>query len=173
MRRRHHSQRFFCADYPKLELKNRLLNQFNLHTVIRLPASVFSLYTAIPNNILFFNKSSKSKGVWFYCVNMPDGYKHFSKTKPMLLEHFADCVDWWHNRHNIKDDAPDTFKAKSFTVYELVSCNYDFDLCGYPNDDEKILTPLDTIASFKRRRADFSAKLDSRLDKIATMLEVK
>lgn len=163
----------FGADGPKIELKKRLLNQFNLHTVIRLPSSVFSPYTSITTNILFFNKGTKSKGVWFYRVDMPNGYKHFSKTKPMLLAHFADCVDWWNNRRDIKDADTDTFKAKFFSIDELVARNYDFDLCGYPNDDEKILTPIETIANFKRHRADLSAKLDLRLDKIAAMLEDK
>ena len=160
----------FGTDGAKLEIKKRLLNQFNLHTVIRLPQSVFAPYTSITTNILFFDKKKKSSGVWFYRVDIPPTYKHFSKTKPMLLEHFADCVDWWNNRQEIKDADSDTFKAKFFSVEELVGRNYDFDLCGYPSTEEEILTPLETIQDFHQRRDALNAKIDSQLAKISELL---
>lgn len=163
----------FGSDAPKLELKKRLLNQFNLHTVIRLPASVFAPYTSITTNILFFNNDTKSKGVWFFRVDMPHDFKHFSKTKPMRIEHFADCLEWWDNRRDIKDADTDTFKAKFFSVDELVDRNYDFDLCGYPTDSESVLTPLETIHEYHKRRADLTQKFDARLEKIIALLEGK
>lgn len=65
----------------------------------------------------------------------------------MLPEHLADCIEYWNNRRDIKDLDTDTFKAKFYCVAELISRNYDFDLWGYPNDDEEILMPLDKITA--------------------------
>ncbi|HQK54169.1 MAG TPA: class I SAM-dependent DNA methyltransferase, partial [Sedimentibacter sp.] len=109
----------FVVDNAKVAIKKKLLEEFNLHTVIRMPSSVFAPYTPITTNILFFDKSKKTDVVWFYRVDMPDGYKHFSKTKPMKVEHFDECVAWWNNRKEIKDSETDTFKAKCYTIQEL------------------------------------------------------
>ncbi len=163
----------FGTDGAKIELKKRLLNQFNLHTIIRLPQSVFSPYTSITTNILFFDQTRKTDKIWFYRVDMPEGYKHFSKTKPMLLEHFANCVDWWNNRREIQDADAETFKAKAFTVAEIVNREYDLDLCGYPSTDEEILSPAETIKNFQEHRAALNHKINSRLEKISALLEVR
>ena len=161
----------FGTDSPKIELKKRLLNQFNLHTIIRLPQSVFSPYTSITTNILFFDKTRRTEKIWFYRVDMPEGYKHFSKTKPMLLEHFADCIEWWSNRREIQDTDSETFKAKSFTVEKIVNRGYDLDLCDYPSTDEEILSPIETIRDFQERRATLNSKIDSRLEKLSALLQ--
>lgn len=73
----------FGTDNAKVNLKKKLLNEFNLHTVIRMPGSVFSPYTSITTNILFFDNTHPTEETWFYRLDMPEGYKHFSKTKPM------------------------------------------------------------------------------------------
>ena len=88
----------FGTDNAKINIKNKLLTQFNLHTVIRMPGSVFAPYTSITTNILFFDNTHPTEETWFYRIDMPEGYKHFSKTKPMKLEHFAPVIDWWNNR---------------------------------------------------------------------------
>lgn len=161
----------FGTDAPKIELKKRLLHQMNLHTIIRLPQSVFSPYTSITTNILFFDRTRKTDKLWIYRVDMPEGYKHFSKTKPMTLEHFADCAEWWSNRREIQDDDSETFKAKSFTVDEIFKRGYDLDLCGYPSTDEEILSPIETIRDFQERRAALNSKIDSRLEKLSALLQ--
>lgn len=78
----------FGTDNAKVALKKKLLTEFNLHTVVRMPHSVFSPYTSITTNILFFDRTTPTAETWFYRLDMPEGYKHFSKTKPMKLEHF-------------------------------------------------------------------------------------
>jgi len=161
----------FGTDGAKLEIKKRLLNQFNLHTIIRLPQSVFAPYTSITTNILFFDKTKKSSGVWFYRVDIPPTYKHFSKTKPMEFEHFQACIDWWDNKSEIKDTDTDSFKAKFFSVEELISRNYDLDLCGFPSTEEKILSPQDTIQDFHQRRDALNSKIDLQLEKISNLLQ--
>ena len=79
----------FGTDNAKIAIKEKLLSEFNLHTIIRMPHSVFAPYTSITTNILFFDRTHPTTETWFYRLDMPEGYKNFSKTKPMKLEHFA------------------------------------------------------------------------------------
>lgn len=120
----------FGQDNAKTEIKRRMLEEMNLHTVLRLPQSVFAPYTSITTNVLFFDNSGASEGVWFYRMDMPEGYKHFSKTKPIRLEHFAPVKEWWENRRDIEEDGNP--KAKFYTVDELRDGGFNLDLCGYP-----------------------------------------
>lgn len=163
----------FGTDNAKVAIKKKLLEEFNLHTIIRMPASVFAPYTSITTNILFFDKTKKTDTVWFYRVDMPDGYKHFSKTKPMKVEHFDECVAWWNDRKQIKDADTDTYKAKEYTVQELAERGYDLDLCGYPTVEEEVLSPEETIRIFHEKRDSLNARIDKRLAEIETLLGVK
>jgi type I restriction enzyme M protein len=79
-------------------IKQQLLTECNLHTVVRLPDGVFEPYTAIPSNLLFFEKTGRTKEVWFYEIPPPEGRKKYSKTRPMRFEEFADCQAWWDAR---------------------------------------------------------------------------
>ncbi len=79
-------------------IKRDLLTQCNLHTVVRLPDGVFEPYTAIPSNLLFFEKTGRTREVWFYEVPLPEGRKKYSKTKPMRFEEFSGCQAWWSRR---------------------------------------------------------------------------
>ena len=90
---------FLFGTGVKAAIKKRLLEDCNLHTVVRLPKDVFAPYTNINTNLLFFQKGTPTKGIWYYRLEMPQGYKHFSKTRPMLPEHFQPVRDWWNNRH--------------------------------------------------------------------------
>lgn len=115
-------------DAAKVEIKRRLVEEFNLHTVVRMPQSVFAPYTSITTNILFFDNTDRGEGVWFYRMDMPDGYKRFSKTKPIRPEHFDRVREWWSDRKVI--ELPDGPKAKRYSVDELVAGGFNFDLCG-------------------------------------------
>ena len=163
----------FGMDNAKVAIKKKLLDEFNLHTIIRMPSSVFAPYTSITTNILFFDKSKKTENVWFYRVDMPNGYKHFSKTKPMKVEHFSDCVVWWNDRKEIQDTETETFKAKLYSVLELIDRNYDLDLCGYPTIEEEILSPQETIKLFHNKRDTLNAQIDKMLLKIEDILGIK
>ncbi|MCF0247284.1 MAG: SAM-dependent DNA methyltransferase, partial [Synergistes sp.] len=106
----------FGTDNAKVAIKKKLLSEFNLHTIIRLPHSVFAPYTSITTNILFFDNAEPAGETWIYRLDMPDGYKNFSKTKPMKQEHFAPAEEWWNDRKEITEDGFD--KAKKYTVEE-------------------------------------------------------
>ena len=79
----------------KTRLKEHLLEECNLHTVVRLPNSVFKPYASIGTNLLFFEKGSPTKDIWFYEHRVPDGQKAYSMTKPIRIDHLAPCVAWW------------------------------------------------------------------------------
>ncbi|MFR7030691.1 class I SAM-dependent DNA methyltransferase, partial [Streptococcus pneumoniae] len=128
---------FLFGEGVKTRLKQKLVDEFNLHTIIRLPHSVFAPYTGIHTNILFFDKTKKTEETWFYRLDMPDGYKNFSKTKPMKSEHFNPVRDWWENREEILEGK--FYKSKSFTPSELAELNYNLDQCGFPKEEEEIL----------------------------------
>ena len=159
----------FGLDNAKVAIKTKLLTEFNLHTVIRLPGSVFSPYTSISTNLLFFDNKEPSGDVWFYRVDMPSDRKHFSKTKPMELKHFDDAIAWWNDRKEIElEDGP---KAKKYSIDYLLNdqgCN--IDLCGYPHEEEEVLDPLDTIRNYQEKRTTLNAEIDKVLAELEALL---
>ena len=159
----------FGTDSAKVNIKKKLLREFNLHTIIRLPGSVFSPYTSITTNILFFDNTHPTEETWFYRLDMPEGYKHFSKTKPMKLEHFQPVLDWWNDRQEINEEGFD--KAKKLTVQQLTEeLGYNLDQCGYPHEEEEILAPMDLIQRYEEQRASLNAEIDRVLEEITSLL---
>jgi type I restriction enzyme M protein len=79
-------------------IKEELLKDFNLHTIVRLPNGVFAPYTSIPTNVLFFDRFGPTQDVWYYEQPLPEGRKNYTKTAPLQFEEFADCIAWWKNR---------------------------------------------------------------------------
>lgn len=162
----------FGNDNAKVNLKKKLLTEYNLHTVVRLPQSVFSPYTSITTNILFFNNEEPTGKTWFYRVDIPDGIKHFSKTKPMKLSDFDDCVTWWNDRKEIADEEGNP-KAKCFTSQELIEGGYNLDLCGYPHEEEEILSIKETIINYKKHSEATEEKINVTLAKITEILGIE
>ena len=160
----------FGTDNAKVAIKTKLFSEFNVHTIIRMPGSVFSPYTSITTNILFFDHTGPTEETWFYRLDMPEGYKHFSKTKPMKLEHFAPAVEWWNDRKEIQLDGFD--KAKKYTVQEIKDRNYNIDLCGYPHEEEEILPPKELIQQYQEKRASLNADIDRILAQITEILGI-
>lgn len=159
----------FGLDNAKVNIKKKLIGEFNLHTVVRLPSSVFSPYTSITTNLLFFDNTKPTTETWFYRVDIPSDRKHFSKTKPMELRHFEDCITWWNNREIIPDG--EYFKAQKYTADYLLNeqgCN--IDLCGYPHEEEEILDPIDLIQRYQEERSSLNATVDRAVQQISTSL---
>lgn len=82
----------------KTRIKEMLLTECNLHTIVRLPKGVFAPYTSIKTNVLFFEKGRPTKEIWYYEHPYPEGFKSYSKTKPMRIEEFEPEKAWWNNR---------------------------------------------------------------------------
>ena len=161
----------FGTDNAKTAIKRKILTEFDLHTVIRMPHSVFAPYTSITTNILFFDRTKPTVDTWFYRLDMPDGYKNFNKTNPMKLEHFTPAIEWWSNREEINIDGFD--KAKKYSAQELTDRIYNIDLCGFPHEEEEILPPHELIQQYQEKRAALNASIDSILAEIENILEIK
>lgn len=110
-------------------IKEELLKEFNLHTIVRLPNGVFEPYTKIPTNLLFFDRSGSTKDVWFYELPLPDGRKNYSKTKPLQFEEFTACVAWFRAKRRKENDQAWRVSAADLLKYDgrgaLLSCNLD------------------------------------------------
>ena len=159
----------FGLDNAKVNLKKKLLKEFNLHTIIRMPGSVFAPYTSITTNILFFDNTKATEETWFYRLDMPSDRKHFSKTKPMELKHFDPVVEWWNNRQEITLDGFD--KAKRYTAVQIADeLGYNLDQCGYPHKEEEILAPMDLMQRYQEERASLNAEIDRVLTELTALL---
>lgn len=86
---------FLFGEGIKTRIKEKLLEECNLHTIVRLPNSVFAPYTGIKTNLLFFTKGTPTEDIWFYEHPLPEGVKAYNKTKPMKVEEFKQLTDWW------------------------------------------------------------------------------
>lgn len=165
----------FGTDNTKVAIKKKLMEECNLHTIIRLPGSVFAPYTSIATNLLFFDKTKSIDEVWFYRMDLPSGYKAFSKTKPVELKHMQSIIDWWNNRVEIKDEKDDeslteTWKAKKFSKEEIIRLNFNLDQCGSPTKEEIILSPLETMNNFIEKREKLEKELDKKLKEIIALI---
>jgi type I restriction enzyme M protein len=105
----------------KTRIKKRLVDECNLHTIVRLPNGVFAPYTSIKTNILFFVKGEPTREIWYYEHPYPEGYKSYSKTKPMLLEEFEPERAWWENR-------AESEQAWCVPIEDIVASGYNFDI---------------------------------------------
>jgi type I restriction enzyme M protein len=101
-------------------IKEELLKEFNLHTIVRLPNGVFAPYTNIQTNILFFDRSGLTRDVWYYEQPLPEGRKNYTKTQPMRFEEFADCIMWWGKRE-------ENDRAWKVSASELLANNCNLD----------------------------------------------
>ncbi|QYK49405.1 MAG: N-6 DNA methylase [Phycisphaeraceae bacterium] len=112
----------------KTRLKERLLKECDLHTIVRLPKGVFAPYTPINTNVLFFTKGRPTKAVWYYEHPYPDGYKSYSKTKPMRIEEFEPEKAWWTKR-------TETERAWKVSIEDIKARGYNLDIKN-PNAPE-------------------------------------
>jgi type I restriction enzyme M protein len=154
----------------KTKIKKLLLDECNLHTVVRLPNSVFAPYTSIKTNILFFEKKSqgKNKGtkdVWYYEVPLPTGVKAFNKTKPMKLEDFAACAEWWGEGKSInaktkRKNRQENEFAWNVSIDEIIERNYNLDIKN-PHVGEVIShDPEELLADYSKQQTDIQTLRD-------------
>jgi type I restriction enzyme M protein len=118
-------------------IKEELLKDFNLHTVVRLPRGVFSPYADIPSNLLFFDRGGLTREIWYYEHPLPEGRKSYTKTNPLRYEEFQPCLEWWNdrtvNQRAWKVPLDDVLKYDS--AQKLISVNLDL---KNPNDEPEL-----------------------------------
>ncbi len=110
----------------KTRLKEHLMEECNLHTIVRLPNSVFRPYASIGTNLLFFEKGSPTKDIWFYEHRVPEGQKAYSMTKPIRLEHLQACMDWWGGKDRKgREEGPQAWRV---SAEDIKARNYNLDI---------------------------------------------
>ncbi|MCY1704287.1 class I SAM-dependent DNA methyltransferase [Deinococcus sp. SL84] len=138
----------FDASTAGIAIKKDLLSEFSLHTIVRLKEGVFSPYTDIPTNILFFERNLPSKDIWYYESPLPDSRKKYTKTKPIQFDEFAPLLNWWDNRE-------ENDRAWRVDVSAIAGNNYNLDIKN-PNaaQDFEHMPPQELLADImhKERR---------------------
>lgn len=129
----------------KTRVKEHLLTECDLHTIVRLPNGVFAPYTSIKTNILFFEKGKPTREVWYYEHPYPAGYKSYSKTKPMRIEEFGPEKAWWTHRVESK------FSWK-VTIEQIRERGFNLDLQNPNAPESKHEDPDELLARFDKER---------------------
>jgi type I restriction enzyme M protein len=148
----------------KTRIKEQLLETCNLHTVVRLPNGVFSPYTAIKTNLLFFTKGTPTQNVWFYEHPYPAGYKNYSKTKPMRIEEFEVEKAWWDNR--IENE----FSWK-VSADDIKARNYNLDIKNPHSPDQVSHDPDELIADYMQLQVQIAQMRDQLKAALVASLE--
>jgi len=143
-------------------IKEELLKEFNLHTIVRLPNGVFAPYTSIPTNLLFFDRAGPTKEVWYYEQPLPEGRKNYTKTQPIQFEDFRDCLAWWGKRE-------ENDRAWKVPAAELLANNCNLDRKN-PSAKEDVthMPPEELVASIldkERRIAEIVGRIQVLLTK--------
>ena len=153
---------FLFGEGMKTRLKQALLEECNLHTIVRLPNGVFAPYTGIKTNLLFFTKGKPTKHVWYYEHPYPDGVKNYNKTKPMRFEEFQTEIDWWGNEADGFAARVQTEQAWKVSVADIISRNYNLDIKN-PHVGEQIShDPDELLANYRKIMAE-AADIRERL----------
>ena len=111
----------------KTRIKEALLKDCNLHTIVRLPKSVFAPYTSISTNLLFFTKGKPTKEIWYYEHQLPEGMKSYNKTKPINFREFKPIQDWWGTEKDDFKSRVETEQSWKVSIEEITSCNFNLD----------------------------------------------
>jgi len=122
----------FGTDNSKVAIKKKLLEECNLHTIIRLPGGVFAPYTSISTNILFFDKSGPTQETWYYEHQVGYGTKTYSKTKPIRYNDFKNECEWWNNRQENE-------VAWKVSIDDIIANNYNLDIKNPAKAQEEVL----------------------------------
>ncbi|MBP1467325.1 SAM-dependent DNA methyltransferase [Candidatus Chloroploca sp. M-50] len=131
----------------KTRLKEHLLQECNLHTIVRLPNSVFRPYASIGTNLLFFEKGTPTSEIWFYEHQVPSGQKAYSMTRPIRLEHLQPCVAWWGGPQ--REGRVETPQAWRVSAEEVQARGYNLDIknphvvADDHGDPQQLLADLD------------------------------
>ncbi len=149
----------------KTKIKKKMLEECNLHTIVRMPKSVFAPYTSIATNVLFLTKGEPTKEIWYYEHQLPDGIKAYNKTKPMQISEFAGEKSWWNNRK-------ETEQAWKVSVEEIIERKYNLDIKNpntpdlvHEDPDELLRQYAESVAMVKKLQDQLKMSLEESLGK--------
>jgi type I restriction enzyme M protein len=147
----------------KTRIKKKMLEECNLHTIVRLPKSVFAPYTSISTNVLFLTKGEPTKDIWYYEHQLPEGVKAYNKTKPMRLSEFDEEKKWWAKRK-------ETEKAWKVSAKDIAANNYNLDIKNpnapveiHEDPEELLMQYAEAVKSVKSLQNQLKASLQQSL----------
>lgn len=143
---------FLFGEGMKTRLKEKLLTECNLHTIVRLPNGVFNPYTGIKTNLLFFTKGKPTKDVWFYEHPYPEGVKNYNKTRPMRFEEFADEIAWWGNEEDNFKSRVENEYAWKVSAEDIAGNNYNLDISNPHVGDIEVHDPDELLKKYEQEQ---------------------
>lgn len=147
----------------KTKIKEKLLTECNLHTIVRLPNGVFNPYTGIKTNLLFFTKGEPTTEVWYYEHPYPSGYKSYSKTKPIRIDEFDAEKAWWHDRKENEH-------AWRLSIEEIRANNYNLDSKNPHVAEGENHDPDELLREYEKLQAEISGTRNELKSALAAAL---
>jgi type I restriction enzyme M protein len=148
---------FLFGEGIQTRIKEKLLTECNLHTIVRLPNGVFNPYTGIRTNILFFTKGKPTEHIWYYEHPYPEGVANYNKTKPMRFEEFETEINWWGNEEDGFASRVENEQAWKVTVKDIIDRNYNLDIKN-PHVGEQIShDPDELLAQYQNEQQEISS----------------
>jgi type I restriction enzyme M protein len=147
----------------KTRIKEDLLKQCNLHTIVRLPNGVFNPYTGIKTNLLFFNKGRPTESIWYYEHPYPPGVKSYNKTRPMRIEEFDAEKAWWYNRE-------ETPQAWQVPIEDIRARNYNLDISNPNAEADSHRPPEHLLAEYQAATEALTRTQNALRDALAEAL---
>ncbi|MDD4110974.1 MAG: N-6 DNA methylase, partial [Clostridia bacterium] len=137
----------------KTTLKKQLLEECNLHTIVRLPKSVFAPYTSIATNLLFFAKGEPTKEIWYYEHPLPEGQKAYSMTNPIRFDEFEKEIQWWNNRE-------ENDQAWKVSIDEIIKRNYNLDIKNPRTPVDVLESPEELLETYHNKQQEVKKVLE-------------
>ena len=147
-------------------IKQELLENFNLHTIVRLPNGVFAPYTSIPTNLLFFQRDGPTKEIWYYELPLPAGHKQYTKTKPLKDTEFDECRTLWNER-------PVTEHSWRVPVAQVIENGHNLDIKNPASEHALTHRPPQELAEAILAKEQRIAELMLRLESILAEPDVR
>lgn len=148
----------------KTRIKEKLLTECNLHTIVRLPNGVFNPYTGIKTNLLFFTKGDKTKNIWYYEHPYPPGVNSYNKTKPMRIEEFEPEKKWWKKRKENE-------YAWKVPLQQIIDTNYNLDIKNPNTSGPEHGDPKELLVEYKKLLKELDHTRDNLKKELIVALE--
>ena len=152
----------------KTRLKQQMMEECNLHTIVRLPNSVFAPYASIGTNLLLFEKGGPTREVWFWEHLVPEGQKNYSKTKPIQLAHLADCAAWWGGAG--REGRTEGRRAWKVSAEEIAGGGYNLDIRNPHTESADLDDPETLLAELNAAEAEVASVRNRLKDALAEVL---
>ncbi len=162
---------FLFGEGMKTRLKEKLLDECNLHTIVRLPNGVFSPYTGIKTNLLFFTKGAKTKAVWYYEHPYPGGVKSYNKTKPIQFDEFQPEISWWGSEADDFASRMGTEQAWEVSIAEILARNYNLDIKNPHIGEKTSQDPQELLLQYDVQQKEISKLRDHLKSILAEALD--